>query len=103
LAERPEGEWNPEPDALNTGQRRHDRRIPLVAQPGHLTDGARKASSKEKQMQPQTPSTLDVIYENWRGHQEKLRSCIAPLTDEQLMLQPAARMWPLGQIVQHMI
>ena len=54
-------------------------------------------------MQPQTPSTLDVIYENWRGHHEKLRNCIAPLTDEQLMLQPAARMWPLGQIVQHII
>ena len=54
-------------------------------------------------MQPQTQSTLDVIYENWRGYQEKLRSCIAPLTDEQLLLQPAARMWPLGQIVQHII
>src|SRR5215207_1393468 len=56
---------------------------------------------KEEQMQ--TPSTLDVIYENWRGYQEKLRDCIAPLTNEQLSLQPAAGMWPLGQIVQHII
>jgi uncharacterized damage-inducible protein DinB len=54
-------------------------------------------------MQQQTQSTLDVIYENWRGYQEKLRNCIAPLTAEQLLLQPAAHMWPLGQIVQHII
>ena len=54
-------------------------------------------------MQDQTRSTLDVIYENWRGYQEKLRHCIAALTTEQFMLQPAARMWPLGQIVQHII
>lgn len=54
-------------------------------------------------MQQQTSSTLLVIYENWRGYQEKLRDCIAPLTDEQLALQPAAHMWPLGQIVQHII
>lgn len=54
-------------------------------------------------MQPQTQSTLEVIYENWRVYDEKLRDCIAPLTDEQLSLQPAARMWPLGQIVQHII
>jgi uncharacterized damage-inducible protein DinB len=58
---------------------------------------------KEKEMQQQTPSTLDVIYENWRGYQEKLRNCVEPLTNEQLLLQPAARMWPLGQIVQHII
>lgn len=50
-----------------------------------------------------THSTLDVIYENWRGYQEKLRDCIAPLTAEQLALQPAAHMWPLEQIVQHII
>ena len=50
---------------------------------------------KEKQMQPQTQSTLDVIYENWRGYHEKLRDCLAPLTDEQLLLQPAAQMWDL--------
>jgi len=54
-------------------------------------------------MQQQTGSTLDVIYENWCGYQQKLRDCIAPLTDEQLLLQPAAHMWPLGQIVQHII
>ena len=54
-------------------------------------------------MQQQTRSTLDVIYENWRGYHEKLRDCIAPLTNEQLSLQPAAGMWPLGQIVQHII
>lgn len=54
-------------------------------------------------MQPQGPSTLDVIYENWRGYHEKLRTCIAPLTNEQLLLQPAVHMWPLGQLVQHII
>ncbi|MFO7682926.1 MAG: DinB family protein [Chloroflexota bacterium] len=54
-------------------------------------------------MQQQTGSTLAVIYENWRSYQEKLRDAIAPLTDEQLMLQPAAHMWTLGQIVQHII
>lgn len=54
-------------------------------------------------MQDQTQSTLDVIYENWRGYQEKLRDCIAPLTDEQLDLQPAPHMWPLSQLVQHII
>jgi uncharacterized damage-inducible protein DinB len=58
---------------------------------------------KEKQVQQLTQPTLDVIYENWRGYHEKLRDCIAPLTDEQLLLQPAAGMWPLGQIVQHII
>src|SRR5215210_8036848 len=58
---------------------------------------------KEEHMQPQTPSTLEVIYESWRGYHEKLRNCIAPLTHEQLVLQPTAHMWPLGQIVQHII
>jgi uncharacterized damage-inducible protein DinB len=51
----------------------------------------------------QTQSTLDVIYENWRGYHEKLRDCIVPLTLEQLSQRPAAKMWPLGQIVQHVI
>ncbi|MFN8483562.1 MAG: DinB family protein [Anaerolineae bacterium] len=50
-----------------------------------------------------THSTLDVIYENWQGYQEKLRNSIALLTSEQLALQPAPHMWPLGQIVQHII
>ncbi|MEO8012159.1 MAG: DinB family protein [Dokdonella sp.] len=54
-------------------------------------------------MQQQPQSTLHVIYENWRGYDEKLRNCIAPLTNEQLSLQPATGMWPLGQIVQHII
>ena len=54
-------------------------------------------------MQGQTQSTLDVIYENWQNYQEKLRGCIAPLTNEQLLLQPAAHMWPLGQVVQHIV
>jgi len=54
-------------------------------------------------MQQDTRSTLDVIYENWRGYSEKLRDCIAPLTNDQLSLQPAAHMWPLEQIVQHII
>ncbi|MCA9954438.1 MAG: DinB family protein [Anaerolineales bacterium] len=54
-------------------------------------------------MQKQTQSTLDVIYENWREYNKKLCTCIAPLTQEQLSLQPAAHMWPLGQMVQHII
>ncbi|MFN8487085.1 MAG: DinB family protein [Caldilineaceae bacterium] len=54
-------------------------------------------------MEQQNQATLNVIYANWRGYQEKLRNCIAPLTKEQLDLQPAPRMWPLGQIVQHII
>ena len=55
------------------------------------------------QLQQQTGSTQDVIYENWRGYHEKLRDCIAPLTVEQLLVQPGAHMWPLEQIVQHII
>lgn len=51
----------------------------------------------------QQQTTLDVIYENWREYNAKLRTAITPLTAEQLKLQPAARMWPLGQIVQHII
>ena len=43
-------------------------------------------------MQQPTRSTLDVIYENWHGYRAKLRACIAPLTSEQLFLQPAAHM-----------
>jgi uncharacterized damage-inducible protein DinB len=57
----------------------------------------------EEPMQHQDHSTLNVIYENWRGYQEKLRDCITPLTNEQLLLQPAAHMWPLGQMAQHII
>lgn len=54
-------------------------------------------------MQQPVPSTLEVIYENWRTYQAKLRDCIAPLTDEQLRLQPAPHMWPVSQLAQHMI
>ena len=54
-------------------------------------------------MPKDTQSTLDVIYENWAGYNKRLENCIAPLTNEQLLLQPAPRMWPLGQIVQHII
>jgi uncharacterized damage-inducible protein DinB len=54
-------------------------------------------------MNQKPQSTLDVIYENWRGYHEKLCNCIAPLTNKQLLLQPAARMWPVGQIAQHII
>lgn len=54
-------------------------------------------------MQQPTQSTLEVIYENWREYQAKLRDCIAPLADAQLSLQPSEHMWPLGQIVQHII
>ena len=58
---------------------------------------------KEEQLQQQTRSTLDVIYENWRGYNRKLQDCIVPLMNEKLLLQPASHMWPLGQIVQHII
>jgi len=51
----------------------------------------------------QNQSTLEVIYENWRGYNEKLRNIIAPLTDEQLNLQPAPHMWPVSQLGQHII
>ena len=54
-------------------------------------------------MQDSPQSTLDVIYDNWRAYQGKLCECIAPLTPEHLKLQPAAHMWPLGQIVQHIV
>jgi uncharacterized damage-inducible protein DinB len=54
-------------------------------------------------MQDSPSSTLQVIYESWRGYQEKLHDAVAPLTDEQLTLQPAPHMWPLGQLVQHII
>ena len=52
---------------------------------------------------PKQQATLDVIYENWRNYNAKLHTAIAPLTDEQLKRQPAAHMWPLEQIVQHII
>ncbi len=54
-------------------------------------------------MAQETQSTLDVIYENWRGYNGRLQNCIAPLTDKQISLQPAPGMWPLSQIVQHII
>ena len=31
----------------------------------------------------QNQATLDVIYENWREYNARLRTAIAPLTDEQ--------------------
>lgn len=49
----------------------------------------------------QQQSTFEVIVENWRGYNDKLIAAVAPLTDEQLRLQPAPGMWPLFQIVQH--
>ena len=54
-------------------------------------------------MKQELQSTLGVIYENWRGYNEKLQNCIATLTDEQLRLQPAPHMWPMSQILQHII
>ena len=54
-------------------------------------------------MQPDIRTTLDVIYENWQGYNTRLQNCIASLTEEQLLLQPTRGMWPLGQIVQHII
>ena len=54
-------------------------------------------------MPAETPATRDVIYENWRIYHEKLRTCVAPLAAAQLALQPAPHMWPVGQLVQHII
>lgn len=54
-------------------------------------------------MKTESRTTLGVIYENWRGYNARLQKCIAPLTDEQLRLQPATGMWPLGQIGQHIV
>jgi uncharacterized damage-inducible protein DinB len=54
-------------------------------------------------MQPDPQSPLQVIYDSWRGYNTRLQKCIAPLTGEQLGLQPAPRMWPLGQVVQHIV
>jgi uncharacterized damage-inducible protein DinB len=50
-----------------------------------------------------TQSTLNIIYANWHEYQVKLRDCIAPLTIDDLALQPAPHMWPLGQLAQHII
>ncbi len=52
---------------------------------------------------PPQDSTLNVIYDNWRDYNAKLGQAIAPLTAEQLALQPAPRLWPLEQIVQHIV
>lgn len=54
-------------------------------------------------MSQHTQPTLVLIYDNWREYQTKLRNCIAPLTNEQLLLQPAVHLWPVGQLVQHII
>ena len=54
-------------------------------------------------MQQDMSSTIHVIYENWRGYNDKLQNCVAPLTDAQLLLQPDPRMRSLGQIVRHII
>ncbi len=54
-------------------------------------------------MEHHSQSTLEVIYENWAGYNQRLQKCVAPLTDQQLLLQPVPHMWQLGQIVQHII
>jgi uncharacterized damage-inducible protein DinB len=54
-------------------------------------------------MQSERQSTLQVIYENWKIYQDKLRNCILPLTAEQLALQPAKGMWHIQQLAQHII
>src|SRR5690606_32006712 len=50
-----------------------------------------------------TQPTLDIIYDNWRIYNDKLRAAIGPLKDEQLRLQPATGMWPLQQLLQHIV
>jgi hypothetical protein len=54
-------------------------------------------------MTQDTQPTLDVIFENWRVFDQRLREGVAPLTAEQLGLRPAPHMWPLEQLVQHII
>ncbi len=54
-------------------------------------------------MEQNIQSTLEVIYENWRGYNKRLQECIAPLTNDQLLLKPAPNMRSLGQIVKHII
>lgn len=51
----------------------------------------------------QSQTTLEVIYDNWRQYNSKLRNAIAPLTNEQLKLQSAPHMWPIQQMVQHIV
>ena len=51
----------------------------------------------------QTQSTLEVIYDNWRQYNHKLRLAIEPLTDDQLRLQSSPHMWPIQQMVQHIV
>jgi len=58
---------------------------------------------KERMMDQDAGSTLGVIYENWGRYNRKLRDCVLPLTMEDLSLQPAPGMWPLGQILQHVV
>jgi uncharacterized damage-inducible protein DinB len=58
---------------------------------------------KEQRMPKDAQTTLDLIYENWAGYNKRLVDCIAPLADDKLSLQPAPGMWPLGQIIQHII
>ncbi len=51
----------------------------------------------------QTESFLDTTIGNWRLYNDKLRDAVAPLTAEQLRLQPAPGMWPLQQLLQHIV
>lgn len=50
-----------------------------------------------------TQTMLEVIYENWGKYNDKLRSAIAALSDDQLKLQSAPHMWPVQQLVQHIV
>ncbi len=54
-------------------------------------------------MEQDNRSTLNVIYDEWRGYNRRLQKCVTPLTDAQLLLRPAPHLWPLGQVVQHII
>jgi uncharacterized damage-inducible protein DinB len=54
-------------------------------------------------MEDDFPTTLNVIYENWGRYNKKLQTCVAPLKNADLSLQPTPGMWPLGQILQHIV
>ncbi len=52
---------------------------------------------------PENNSTLNTFYENWKLYQEKLKTAIAPLTDEQLALRTAPELRTASHIAAHIV
>ena len=46
--------------------------------------------------------SIRSAYSNWPGYNRALRDVIAAMTDEQLVMQPAAGRWPLWASVGHL-